>query len=641
MPDSAEPLVFRFDDFLLDRPAGTLLRVHPDGQTSRVPLGTRAFRILSLLVERRGAVVTRQEIMDAVWPDVVVEENNLSVQLSNLRRALDADRELGSCIQTLPGRGYRFLPAVTLSGHRLADRAETANPTGISFDDAAGTASAEPAPDPSNAALTLSHLSAPADGHSIGSNRHPRRHRTGWVVAACVLLAVLIVSVVWSAALAPPIGIATKMAPSTATQDTPAARMPITTPTPAERPRLSLVVLPFHRLGGDVDDHAVDAIVEDLTTELSHYSGLRITARNSAFTYKGKPVDIQRAGQELGVRYAMEGGVRMLDGALRINAQLVSAETGDQLWAERFTVEPEGTGDGVDVIVRIIAYLAQRRVFETESARSMRERPDYPDATDALVRAYALYNMPPSPKKHTQLVALYERAVELDPSSAPAMAGLAETLLDSLASTDDPTAPAKLRRAEELISRAELLDPDEMRVMIARPFLLVMQDRCAEAIPYTRRAITVHPNLSGTHQWLGICLLRDGRAAEAVHSFEQAILVNPRSPYIGNRYRLMGQALLAVERYDEAITWFRKALAANPSLDAKTRGNIHASIAAAQALSGDLEAARTSAIEARRHLAHPHRAGLPAVQDHEPGGNRRRRPRSRRFTGGRGARHRG
>ena len=112
-------------------------------------------------------------------------------------------------------------------------------------------------------------------------------------------------------------------------------------------------------------------------------------------------------------------------------------------------------------------------MFETESARSMRERPDHPDATDALVRAYALYNMPPSPKKQTQMVGLYERAVELDPSSAPALAGLAEALLDSLCrSSDDPTAPAKLRRAEELVGRAEILEPNEMRVMFARTFLL-------------------------------------------------------------------------------------------------------------------------------------------------------------------------
>jgi adenylate cyclase len=604
VPDAAEPLAFRFDDFLLDRPAEALLRVHPDGQTSRVPLGARAFRILSLLVERRGAVVTRQEIMDAVWPDVVVEENNLSVQLSNLRRALDADREQGSCIQTLPGRGYRFLPAVTLSGHRLEDRARTANPAGVSFDDAASTAGAEPASDPSNADPTLPLPSAPADGHHIGSNRNARRHRTGWVVAACVLLAVLIASIVWPAALAPPISGASKtaMVPSTATPDAREARMRNATPTPAERPRLSLVVLPFQRLGDDVDEHAVDAIVEDLTTELSRYAGLRITARNSAFTNKGKPVDIQRAGQELGVRYAVEGSVRKLDGALRVNAQLVSAETGEQFWAERFTVEPDATGDGVDLVVWRIAYLAERRMFETESARSMRERPDHPDANDALVRAHALYNMPPSPQKQTQLLGLYERAVELDPSSAPALAGLAEALLDGLpvVSNDDPTVPARLRRAEELVSRAELLDPNEMHVMFARTYLLGKQDRCPEAIPAARRAIEAHPNRPGTEQWYGICLLRDGRAAEAVRHFEQAIRVNPRSHELDNRYRYMGQALLASGRYDEAISWFRKALAVNPSLHAPTRGFLHASIAAAQALSGDIESARLSAIEANR-----------------------------------------
>ena len=92
--------------------------------------------------------------MDAVWPDVVVEENNLSVQLS-ICAARWMPREQGSCIQTLPGRGYRFLPAVTLSSHRLEDRTQTANPTGVSFDDAASTAGAEPASDPSNADPTL------------------------------------------------------------------------------------------------------------------------------------------------------------------------------------------------------------------------------------------------------------------------------------------------------------------------------------------------------------------------------------------------------------------------------------------------------------------------------------------------------
>ncbi len=339
VPDSAEPLVFRFDDFLLDRPAGALLRVQPDGQTSRVPLGTRAFRILSLLVERRGAIVTRQEIMDAVWPDVIVEENNLSVQLSNLWRVLDVGRELGSRIQTLPGRGYRFLPAVTPSSGRLLEQA-IEHPTD---DDrsGAGIAVAGAAPQPMGPTPTGQGAITPAQ--NLGS---------------------------------------------------------------AERPRLSLAVLPFNKLSDDVDDHTVDAIADDLITELSCYAGLRLTARRSAFAYKGKAVDIKRAGQALGVRYAVEGSLRRQQGALVINVQLASAEAGEQLWAERFTVESDEPPDTVDNVLRRIAFLVQLRVFETESARSTRERPDNPDATDALVRAYALYNMPPNPEKQSRMVAL-------------------------------------------------------------------------------------------------------------------------------------------------------------------------------------------------------------------------------------------
>jgi adenylate cyclase len=150
------------------------------------------------------------------------------------------------------------------------------------------------------------------------------------------------------------------------------------------------------------------------------------------------------------------------------------------------------------------------------------------------------------------------------------------------------------------LARADLIDPNEMRLAFARIYLLGMQDRCAELIPAAQRAIETHPTLSGTHFWLGICLLREGRAAEAVHRFEQAVRANPRTPQIDGRYRLMGMALLCLERNDEAISWFYRSLAANPSRDAQTRGNLYASIAAAQALSGDLEAARKSAIEARR-----------------------------------------
>ena len=535
MPDPAVPLALRFDNYLLDRPAGVLLRLHPDGQTSRVPLGGRAFRILCLLVERRGAIVTRQEIMDAVWPDVVVEENNLSVQLSNLRRVLDAGRDIGSCIQTLSGRGYRLLPSVVPSSGRLLE--QTIKHPMVDDRTDGGISTARAAPQQTMQALTGPDAISPA-------------------------------------------------------QDLIAAK----------RRRLSLAVLPFNNLGDDVDDHTVDAIADDLITELSRYAGLHLTARSSAFAYKGRTVDIKGAGQELGVRYAVEGSLRRQQGALVINVQLASAEAGEQLWAERFTVDPDEAPDTADNILRRIAFLVQLRVFETESARSVRERPDNPDATDALVRAYTLYNMPPNPEKNSRMVALYERAIELDPSSAPALAGLAEVLLASVPTVtrDDPTAPLKFRRADELIDRADLLDPHEMRLLMARTLLLTRQGRCAEAMQAAQRVIEAHPILSGPYYWTGMCLLREGRAAEAVQQVEQAIRTNPRTPQIDTRYRLMGTALLYLDRYEEAAHWFHRALSVNPSLDAQIRGALYAAIAAAQALSRDLDAARLSAAEARR-----------------------------------------
>ncbi len=200
------------------------------------------------------------------------------------------------------------------------------------------------------------------------------------------------------------------------------------------------------------------------------------------------------------------------------------------------------------------------------------------------------------------MVALYERAVELDPSSAPALAGLAEVLVSSVptVTSDDPTAPFKFRRAEDLISQADLLDPNEMRFLMARTFLLTRQGRCAEAMQAARRAIEAHPILSGPYYWTGMCLIREGRAAEAVQQVEQAIWANPRTPQIDTRYRLMGTALMYLDRYQEAVPWFHRALAVNPSLHSQVRGALYGAIAAAQALSGDLDAAWLSAAEARR-----------------------------------------
>jgi TolB-like protein/class 3 adenylate cyclase len=369
---------------------------------------------------------------------------------------------------------------------------------------------------------------------------------------------------------------------------------------PSKTPELSVVVLPFTNLGG-VDDDTVDAIAEDVTTDLARLHDLLVIARNSAFVYKGKAIDVKRVGEELGVRYAVEGSVRNAGGPLRVTVQLISTETGAHIWAEPFDVRRDGIGYGVDDIVRQIAFALSAGIVNSEAARSARERPSNPNVADILLRARSIYNKPVTPQRQAELVPLYQRAIELDPTSATALAGLAEALLDSIrAFSDDPTAPEKIHRAEELLQRAELLRPDMWRVMLVRVGLLGWQDRCQDVIPAAQRAADAHPNLTGPHLWMGICLLRMGRAAEAIPALEQSIRRNPRNPNIFGRYRLFGYATLFLGRYDEAVQWFERALAANPSDNAQARSSDYASIAAAQALEGHIDAARLSAAEATR-----------------------------------------
>src|SRR5262249_35081186 len=140
----------------------------------------------------------------------------------------------------------------------------------------------------------------------------------------------------------------------------------------------------------------------------------------------------------------------------------------------------------------------------------------------------------------------------------------------------------------------------ERLVMGVRVSVLMMQGRCAEVPAAAQRASDAHPDLSGPYLALGICHMHDGRAADAIPAFEQSIPVNPRNPAGYIRHPVMGYALLFLGRYAEAVSWLQRTLAADPSDSARNRGNIHAAIAAAQALAGTTEEARRSAAEAAR-----------------------------------------
>ena len=260
--------LFLFEGFRLDRQARSLYRRDEAGAFVPIAVGSRALDVLSVLVARAGDLVSRDELMTAVWSATAVADTNLNMQIAVLRRVLDEGRADSSCIQTVPGRGYRFVSRVTRE-----------------------------------------------DGDP--------------------------------------------------------------------RPRLSIVVLPFANLSNDSEQqYFVDAITEDLTTDLSRLAETRVISCNTAFTYRNKPIDTKQIGRELGVRYVLEGSVRRSDNQIRVNAQLIDAENDAHLWADRFNVEAGDLFALQDEITNRIAVTLGNELFRAEADRPTQ----HPDALDYIFR---------------------------------------------------------------------------------------------------------------------------------------------------------------------------------------------------------------------------------------------------------------
>ena len=366
-------------------------------------------------------------------------------------------------------------------------------------------------------------------------------------------------------------------------------------------PRLSVVILPFRNLSNrSDDDYLADGITDDLTTDLSRITDAFVIARQSAYTYRGKTINVKQVGDELGVRYVLEGSVRRLGQVLRVNAQLTSTESGAHLWAERFDVQVEELGAGQEEIVQRLRSVLGWEMVQAEAARSARERPTNPDALDLTLRAQSLYNQPYSLERFTQIVALLERAVELDPSSAAARALLAQTLIRLYFDSPEGRVEDRLIRAEALLADATVLTASSNAVLNARAALLAATLRWPEALAAAQRSTELSPNDADALTSLGIISLNIGAAEEAIPLFERAIRLDPRGSFQWNRYRRLGYALLVLGRELDAIPWLQRALVANPNVPSTVRATMYRLLVAAYARTG--------------HNNDAHRALVKAVQ---------------------------
>ena len=475
--------IFLFEGFRLDRRG--LFRGDKDAFAAPVEIGSRALEVLRVLVARPGDLLSRHEIMVAAWPGMVIDDNNLTIQIATLRRALDRGRTNDSCIQTIPGRGYRFVAPVT----------------------------------------------------RVESSDRPLR--------------------------------------------------------PA--PRLSIVVLPFANIGSDLDQHNfVDGITEDLTTDLSRFENMFVISRNTAFAYRNTPIATRQIGRELGVRYALDGSVQRSGKQVRVTARLIDVAGDAHLWAERFDRDTRDLFALQNEITGRIANALNIELIAAEAARPS----DDADGPDYILRGRAAGLRPASRGAHAEQIGMYEQALALDPRSVEAQSLLADALAHRVLDRLTDAAAADMARAQELVDRALAASPRSLTAHLAKGVVLRAQDRCAEAIPECETALAINPNAAAVLDVLADCKLLTGSMDEVIPLAEQAIRLSPRDPRIGYFCMRIGHVHLLQSCPDQAIPWLERARGAAPEIPF-----VHALLAAAHGLKGDMERAAPELAKVRRLAA--------------------------------------
>lgn len=327
----------------------------------------------------------------------------------------------------------------------------------------------------------------------------------------------------------------------------------------------SIAVLPFDNLSSDADQgYFADGMVEDIITGLSRVRQLFVIARNSTFIYKGRPVDIREIGRELGVRYVLEGSVRKAGDKLRITAQLIEADTGHHIWADRFDGDMSDIFELQDQITSSVIGAIQPSIRSAEVSRSRRKRPGSLDAYDLYMQSLPHVAMLDR-KSNAAGLALLAKALERDPGYASALAMSAWCHAQRCVYNWSEDFPSDSRKAMELAERAvhQAADDSFALSMLGAAHTLVRNFGRAEEL--LARAVTYDPNCSWGWNRLGWLHGYQDRAEESISCFQRALRLSPLDPINFNCHVGIGAAHYLSAHHGEAIKWMEKALASNPS----------------------------------------------------------------------------
>ena len=390
-------------------------------------------------------------------------------------------------------------------------------------------------------------LTEPADVGKMIGEKQPKSKTLRWAASGAIALIILVVGsiAIWNYYFRPSFE--------------PASIKKMAFPLP-EKP--SIAVLPFDNMSGDAEQkYFSDGMTEEIITALSKVPYLFVIARNSTFSYRGKPVKISQVAEELGVRYVLEGSVRKAGDRVRVTAQLIDAIKGNHLWAERYDRELKDTFALQDEITGNILSALAVKLTKGEQATIRRKGTDDLEAYLKVVQA-GWYSLRMTKEGHFLARQLAEEAMALDPNYAGPYIILAHCHIREVFLGWSKSRKESLDQALELAQKAISLDESSPSCYVLLAMIYMFKKQYERAIAEAERAIALDPNGDDAYSQLGTVLNMVGRQQEAIEPLEKAIRINPMAPSI--YFRRLGAAYRDIGRYEEAIVQLKKAVNLSP-----------------------------------------------------------------------------
>ena len=523
-----EKELYEFGPFSLDPAERVISR---DGTS--LPLTPKVFDTLLCLVRNRGRLLTKDELLKEIWPETFVEEVNLAVNISTLRKAFGESPQDGRYIATVPGKGYRFVAEV-----REMSRADA--------DERGAIASSQPVAGlPVSPGLTgrESILGGPQesnDGVGIVVTPGSASRSRAWKLALSAATLLLLAAIVGG-----------YFRFGQRKKNVLAAGAP------------SIAVLSFSDLSASKDQqYFSDGLAEELINDLAKIPGVRVVARSSAFQFKGKNEDVRSVGQKLGVANVLDGSIRREGDRVRIMAELIKADDGFQLWSATYDRKIDDVFKIQDEIARATTAALRVKLVGSGSGTFVpSERAANPEAYQAYLQAQAFFRSGEDKGNIDRALASADEAIKLDPNYAPAWA-LRSRILDVMAAYSMTNMADGYARAREDAMRAISLNPGLASGYLALGWIQIMYDWDWEgAENSSRKAAELEPGSVEVLRYRSSLARTEGRLDEAIELYQKVLALDPLS---ARSYSSLAGQLYSAGRFDEANAMLQRALELNP-----------------------------------------------------------------------------